>query len=439
MASISKIEQFRQVKFSIARNKKYLLVGIDVSKKSSIACFYNVENGILLKKYVVEHNFENFQRFSCKIEQIMEMHNLQSAVIGVEPTANYHKPLSEYLKNKGYLVAYVSSVAAKNNRKTISSGRWGKNDPADAYNVVDLMCQGKILYYRDENTESTDIRKYLLLRQRLMKTKTALKTRIQNNIWACHFPELCSIFQNPEDPDSLALLESCPSSQHIKNMDYQSFTTLFSENQKSSSKRSERLSKIWLKAKTSIGFPIPSATTLEAKLIARDIQRTQKDIASIDKILSDFCLQPDVYRRLLSIPGFGVFTTAVFKSILGNIQNFNHSRQIVKFAGLDIETMTSGNFKGKEKISKKGNSLLRYTVCQATNVAISRNKVIRQLFQDKLKERGNSKEAKAKLKIKFAEKFLRTAFFLLKNDVPFDINYFTIPVDDPVLATLGLN
>ena len=108
----------------------------------------------------------------------------------------------------------------------------------------------------------------------------------------------------------------------------------------------------------------------------------------------------------------------------------------MKLAGLDIETMSSGNFKGKEKISKKGNSLLRFAICNATNVAVGKNKVIRQIFQNKLKERGNSKEAKAKLKIKFAEKLLRAAFVILKNNVPFDINLFNVPVDDPVLSSV---
>ena len=66
MQSISKIELFRQVKLSIKRNRKYLLVGIDVSKKSSIACFYNVEKDVLLKKYLVEHAYEEFKNSHTK-------------------------------------------------------------------------------------------------------------------------------------------------------------------------------------------------------------------------------------------------------------------------------------------------------------------------------------------------------------------------------------
>ena len=430
MSSIPKIELFRQVKSSITKNRDCLLVGIDVSKKSSVACFYNLEREILLKKHVVEHTRDGLEDFNCKIEQMTAMHNLQDSIIGVEPTANYHKPLCEFLKSKGHMVVYVSSVAAKSNRKTLQGGRWGKNDPKDAYNVVDLMRQGKILFYREENTPSADIHKYLLLRQRLIKTRSALKTRIQNNIWACHFPEACTVLPKTEDPDVLLLLENCPSSCQVKSLDYNSYMRIFPA-LRPGSKRFLRLDKVWHAAQTSIGFPLPSATALEARMIARDIQRTQKDIEVIDKILAEYCSQNDVFRQLFSIPGYGVFTVSVFKSVLGNINDFCHPRQILKFAGLDIESMSSGTYEGKEKISKKGNSLLRFAICQAATIAIAKNKAIRQMFEEKLKQRGNSKEAKAKLRIKFADKFIRAAFVMLKNDVPFNMNLFTVPVDDP--------
>ncbi len=433
MTTLTKVAQFQQVKSEIRRNKNYLLVGIDAGKKSSVGCFYNIEKGIVLKKYLIKHNLEDFKKLVYKTEQLMEINNFQKIIVGIEPTGNYHKPLVEYLKNKGYDVFYVSTVAAKNNRKTIDGGRWGKNDPRDAHNVTDLMSQGKIQFYRNENTQSKDICKYLLLRQRLVKAKNSLRNRIHNNILACYFPELGDIFYDIEDEDILLLLECFPSAQQIKEMDWQTFMNTFPNLPDRNNKRYLRLAQIWQTAKKSIGFSINSSSIFEAKIIARDIRKTQQDISDTDKILTGFCNKNDVYYNLFSIPGFGVFTTAVFKAFLDDIANFNHSRQIIKFAGLDVETMSSGRFKGREKISKKGVALLRYAVCHATNVAVSRHTVIKQMFEECLKKRGDSKQAKAKLKIKFAEKIMRAAFAMLKNNVPFDINLFNVPVEDPVL------
>jgi transposase len=122
----------------------------------------------------------------------------------------------------------------------------------------------------------------------------------------------------------------------------------------------------------------------------------------------------------------------VFKAVVGNIDNFCHSQQIVKLAGVDLEMKQSGTYRGQEHISKKGSTLLRYALSSAVNIAISKNKKIRQLFLDKLNVLGNTQSAKAKLKIKFIEKYIRIAFTLLKNNVPFNIDCLTVPVREPV-------
>lgn len=435
MNTLSQIDQFRLVKSSLQKENNYLLIGVDVSKNFSTACFYNRAHGAILKNYRCQHSLSGFQQFFEKIESLRSTHELDRVIVGVEPTGNYHKALVEFLKDKGYLVVYVSSVAAVNNRKTLDGGRWGKNDPKDAFNIVDLIAQGKILFYRDENYPTANLKKYLSLRQHLMKAKAALSNRIQSNIWACHFPELSVIFKHASDPDALCLLATCPAAAQVTAMDFNSFLRIFPSVKSVTSKRFLRLSEAWQTAKISIGFPALPATLLEAQLLARDYLRIKRDIAVIDQKLAVFCKANQDCHTLLTIPGFGIFTTAAWKAVVGNIQDFSYDKQLLKLVGLDLETMSSGQFQGQEKISKKGNALLRYALCHAVNVALSKNKELQEIFQQKLKVLGNTKKAKAKLKIKFVAKFIRIAFALLKNNTTFDINRFKALVEDPVLTT----
>jgi len=72
--------------------------------------------------------------------------NLSQVVFGMEPTANYHKPLGEYLITRGHEVVLVSGNAVANNRQLLD-GRWDKHDGKDAANVADLISQGKCQYY----------------------------------------------------------------------------------------------------------------------------------------------------------------------------------------------------------------------------------------------------------------------------------------------------
>lgn len=426
--SIAKVRRFSQIKCSIRHASDYLLVGIDVSKGSSIACFYNLEKGTLVSKYRILHTREGFEVFLKMTEDLKDKHSCSEVVFGLEPTGNYHKVLCEYLQNREYVVVYVSGVAAKNNRATIHGGRWGKNDPRDAYNVVDLMAQGKILFYRGESEECSDFRRYIYLHQRLTQMKSACKHRIRNNILACYFPELENMYSNIEDSDILTILEKCPSAEDIKLRTLQSFINLFTIKTKA---RHNRLVKVWNMAQQSIGYTTTSSARFEASVIIADIKKIQRDLKFVDQKLKQFCATTDSYMQLLTIPGFGIFNTAVFKAIVGNIDKFSHPQQLVKLAGIDLEMKQSGSYRGHEQISKKGNSMLRYALSSAVNIAISKNKKIRELFVYKLNALGNTKSAKAKLKIKFIEKYIRIAFAILKNNVPFNIDCLTDPVREP--------
>ena len=84
----------------------------------------------------------------------------------MEPTADYHKPLGEYLIQKGYMTVLVSGNAVKKNRELLD-GRWDKHDTKDAANVADLITQGKCLFYEFPSDEIRQIRSLLSLKRRL--------------------------------------------------------------------------------------------------------------------------------------------------------------------------------------------------------------------------------------------------------------------------------
>ena len=121
-------------------------------------------------------------------------------VFGMEPTSDYHKPLGEYLVQKGHHVALVAGSAVKKNRELLD-GRWDKNDTKDAANVADLIIQGKCLFYELPSLDLRELRSLLSLKRRLKKSEQGYRVRIRNHLIAQYFPEMDIYFNYAEGPD----------------------------------------------------------------------------------------------------------------------------------------------------------------------------------------------------------------------------------------------
>ena len=141
-----RLEQFRQMRREIRGSEEYLVVGIDVGKEKHHAFFGTATGKTLLRRMVFENSREGFEKLLAQVEAMKVQGGLGKEVFGLEPTANYHKPLADYLVRRMGQVVLVSGVAVKANRKSLD-GRWDKHDVGDAANVADLVSQGKCLFY----------------------------------------------------------------------------------------------------------------------------------------------------------------------------------------------------------------------------------------------------------------------------------------------------
>jgi transposase len=81
--------------------------------------------------------------------------------------------------------------------------------------------------------------------------------------------------------------------------------------------------------------------------------------SEIEKIVdSDTDLKERV-KKIQKVKGLGLITIIIVLCETNGFLLFNNIRQVVSYAGLDIEMKESGNFKGKTKISKRGNARIR--------------------------------------------------------------------------------
>jgi transposase len=419
------IKEFWQLKKEIRGSKDYLIVGIDVAKDDHKAFFGTAYGKTLLKRLSFKNDIEGFTKLLARIREIKVKHNLNELVLGLEPTANYHKPLGDFLIKCDHMVVLVSGVSVKRNRELLD-GRWDKNDTKDSANVADLISQGKCLYYEYAPVVLKDLRGLLSLKRRLKKQEHGFRIRIRNSLLAQYFPELDRYYSKWE-PEILSVVRWCLDPSVIAGLEYDRFVSLVSPGSKTI-RQQGRLEWIWKKAVESIGCDAGEAAEFEAKVMVEELRHIREIIKETDAKIKDICIRFPEYDYLLTIPGFGPDISSKVLAAIGNPFRFNSLSQVVKMAGMDLNANRSGKSSDTAVpvISKKGSAHLRYALYQAAFIASCKNKYFIRYYTKTLRGREREKGIKTKMRVKLAAKMLVIAWTLMKKREPFDPAYLKI-------------
>jgi transposase len=113
------VKEFWQLKKEIRGSKDHLIVGIDVAKDDHRAFFGTANGKTLLKQLTFKNDIEGFEKLLARVKEMKVKHSLGELVLGLEPTANYHKPLGDFLIKWGHMVVFVSGVSVKRNRELL--------------------------------------------------------------------------------------------------------------------------------------------------------------------------------------------------------------------------------------------------------------------------------------------------------------------------------
>jgi len=419
------VKEFWQLKKEIRGSKDHLIVGIDVAKDDHRAFFGTANGKTLLKRLTFKNDIEGFEKLLARVKEMKVKHRLDELVLGLEPTANYHKPLGDFLIKCSHMVVLVSGVSVKRNRELLN-GRWDKNDTKDSANVADLISQGKCLYYEYAPLLLKDLRGLLSLKRRLKKQEHGLRIRIRNTLLAQYFPELDKYYSKWE-PEVLSVVRWCLDPSVIAGLEYDQFVSLVSPGSKNI-RQQGRLEWIWKKAVYSIGCDAGEAVEFEAKVLVEELRHIREVIKETDAKIKDVCIRFPEYDYLLTIPGIGPDVSSKVLAAIGNPFRFNSGKQVLKMSGYDLSAKRSGKTSESAVpvISKKGKASLRYALYQAAFIASVRNKYFIAYYTNKLRGREREKGIKTKMRVKLAAKMLVIAWTLMKKKEPFDPGYLKI-------------
>jgi transposase len=418
-----RLEHFLQMKKEIRGSEQYLIVGIDVAKEKHRAFFGTAQGRTLVKNLIFDNTIEGFEKLDAYVERVKVQYSLAKVVFGVEPTANYHKPLAEHLVKCGGMVVLVGGKAVKHNRQLLN-GRWDKNDDKDSANVADLIAQGKCLFYEYPLMTLRNVGVLNALKRRLKKREHGISACIRNHILAQYFPELDKYYG---PMDTLAVVRECLDPSIIAGMEYDDFYRTVVPGRITLAKE-RRIGAIWRAAIDSIGCPMGEAALFEAQVTVDSLKQVRQAIKAVEDKLEDACLEFPEYTYLLSIPGFGPDVSAKVLGAIGNPNRFTSGKQILRLAGFDLCANRSGKTSNSAipVISKQGKADLRYALYQAALIASFKDKYFITYLTSKLAGRAKEKGIVTKMRVKLAAKLLIIAWTLMKKKELFDPKYLKL-------------
>ena len=181
------------------------------------------------------------------------------------------------------------------------------------------------------------------------------------------------------------------------------------------------LEKVYIDAKSSVLHELPSwrLDMLQERLkeLFTDwYTHTERQNSLREKMSALFNGLPEK-KKFSALDSISDFQLSRLVAETGPLSDFRHSRQLLRYGGLNIRERKSGKYQGQNKISKKGRSLLRKVLYQiAFSSLIRENGLYGNYYSKKKKELANGTKAM----VAVMRKFLKMIFGLMKSQSSFD-------------------
>ncbi len=156
--------------------------------------------------------------------------------------------------------------------------------------------------------------------------------------------------------------------------------------------------------------------------IKRQLRHLKKERQFLEQELESLIKthEPSLFSRLTTIPGIGKKTAVLMMVSTSNFNAFDSYKQVSSYLGLAPNERSSGSsIRGKSRISKTGDGLLRNHLFMCSFTASVYNPQCKSLF-DRIVAKGKSKKLAL---IAVCNKLIKQAFAIAKSGLPYDPDY----------------
>jgi transposase len=315
----------------------------------------------------------------------------------------------------------VRTTALKHHRELDESSS-AKSDKRDALTIANITREGKYIDTVIEDGVLRQLRTLSKARERLLRYSVSAK----NSLHAAlddYFPELHEIFRSMGARSLWVILEKCPFPEDVVLMKTSTLQEMIARSSRKRAGSAGKAKALYEAAQKSIGIKqLGTADRYRVRMCLEEVKRTVLTLKDMDRQLKSMVKDIPSATYLMSIPGIGYLSAAVFLGELGDPAHFHNARQIVKYAGYDPQESDSGSWIGRKFISKKGRWLLRKYLFFMSMRVVVLSKYFQEYYHRKLetKNRVGQQPRRKEIICAVAIKLIKVIFALLRDKRSFE-------------------
>lgn len=397
-----------------------VVVGIDVAKRRHVAAIH-FPDGSIKKPFSFQNDRQGFERLIRRVERARFESGVRETLFALEATGHYGHALQHYLVAGNRSVVGVNPSHTKR-AKELLDGSPEKSDTKDAIIIADLAAHGRGRPVTQLDGVYAELRRLGKLREQLTKERTRYLNRYTGLV-DLTFPELIGLVHDVTCPTIRNLLAAYPTAPDIAQRQYRRIRRLlwkwsighFDD---------KRCRQIHEAAKHSVGIREGlEAVRLQMRLTLSSLRSVEGQLSDVEEAQGEALRQVPYAEKLLSIPEIGAVTVATILGETGDLRQYRSAEALIKLAGLNLYSLSSGTFHGRTRITRRGRPLLRQIIFLA---ALRMSKQGRPLaeFHDRLLNRL----AKPQIAVACSRKLLRMIFAMVRDETIYQPNRLAVPV-----------
>lgn len=414
-------------------------VGIDTARYGHRVSFLRADRQPAAKPLTVLENQAGYQALHERLQRLRQQHPQAHFHIRIDAAGQYAANLEHFLR--GLDLPMTLSIGEPKRNKDYQKAHFPKRTTDD----TESQAMARFAIVEQPRATCVVSPQLVLLREVAGRLQAQVKQSTQainrlHNLLARVFPELATLANDFSAAWVLQLLDQYPSAERIGQARPTSL-------EKIPYLPADQVQPLRQAAQQSVGsLRGPVAETLVRDLVAQVRLALHAEQKMRQLLLDAYAELPaSGHQQLATIPGIGAATAAVLVAKIVDIDRFATPEHLVGFFGIFPEENRSGVDKqgnplppGTQRMSLKGNDLVRAYLWNAARTAIVHNPPIRALYH-RLKAKGKRGDVALGHCMR---KLLHLVFAVWKTNRPFDEHHFlwqapgtpTLPVNDKAVG-----